>query len=859
METDTFGARLKSYRLRAGLTQEELAEQASLSVRALSDLERGVRRMPRQDTLALLAEALHLSAEERVHLLASVPRHRGSARPVREVEGAATPFPWPVPLTRLIGREREESGAAHLLRQEEVRLLTLTGPAGVGKTRLALQLAESLAEVFVDGVRVASLAPIQESGLVLSALAELLDVREVGSQPLLDRLKLVLHHQQCLLVLDNFEQVLAAAPLLVELLGACPQVKALVTSRARLQVRGEYELVVPPLALPDPGHLPTLSDLNQYGAVALFVARARTVQSTFALTEALAPLVAELCVRLDGLPLAIELAAARLKLLPLPTLLAQLEDRLTLLTGGARDLPERQQTMRQAIGWSYALLSEVSQQLFRRLSVFAGSWTLTAASQVCSVGDEPASPLLEEVATLVDQSLVQPVAVPGDEEPRFQLLETLRAYGLEQLEQAGEVEALRGRHARYLLALAEREQERLLGPEQASALARLSQEMDNLRATLRWLQDHDDLEHGLQLAGALWQFWLRRGALSEGRAWLETLLARGKHSGKVLALTEAHACYGAGALAAEQGDYARALALAQHCVFLAEQGGNERLQARALNLQGNVSKFQGQFALAARLYEAGLSLFRTLHEQASVAILLNNLATLAQEHGDYARARALQEESLAIKRSQGDQRGIAVALTNLGDTARKEGHLDEAHARAEESLALFDQLADEKSIAIVLNNLGQAAFLQGAYEQAAAYIQQSLTRAERIGAEWVRAVALHTKGQLAAARGERAEAESAYYQSWQLYARERSHLGMVECLEGLIALYAATDPERGARLYGLTTTWRARMETPLPPVDVPALEQAVAAMRATLGKEAFTAVMTAGQALSLEQVLSQPL
>jgi tetratricopeptide (TPR) repeat protein len=289
---------------------------------------------------------------------------------------------------------------------------------------------------------------------------------------------------------------------------------------------------------------------------------------------------------------------------------------------------------------------------------------------------------------------------------------------------------------------------------------------------------------------------------------------------------------------------------------LAEQVGEQHLHARALNLQGNVTKLLSQFAQATRHYEASLALFRALHEEVSVSMLLNNLATLVQEQGDYARACTLLEESLAIKRRQGDQRGIALVLTNLGDTARKEGHLDEARARTEESLALLEQVGDEKTMASVFHNLGQVALLKGEYAQASTYLQQSLTRAERVGVEWMIAAALHTRGRLAAVRGERAEAERAYQESLQLYRREHSPMGMVECLEGLIALYAILDPARGARLYGLTTAFRARMGTPVPPVDVPPLLQAVVTMRAALGEEAFTSAMTSGGALDLNQGLA---
>jgi tetratricopeptide (TPR) repeat protein len=523
-----------------------------------------------------------------------------------------------------------------------------------------------------------------------------------------------------------------------------------------------------------------------------------------------------------------------------------------VVAGRLADLPERHQSLREAIGWSYALLGEAEQRLFRRLCVFVGGASLETLLAVCASAGEDENHLLERLESLLAQSLLRRVA---QDEVRFDLLETIREYGLEQLAAAGEEAALRSLHASYMLALAQRETQALMGPGQASALAHLNQETDNHRAALRWFAEQHQPEQGLLLAGALWRFWLRQGDLSEGRDWLETLLAQAEQNSGVQPLTRARACYGAGVLAAEQGDYARALALAEHCANLAEQLGEQQLQARALNLRGNIAKYQGDFARAARHFEGSLTLFRALQDHASVAIMLNNLATLAQECGDYAHARSLQEESLALKQSQGDLRGKAVALLNLGDMARDEGNTAEARARAEESLALFEQLGDEKGIALTLNNLGEAAFLQGDYTQAQAFIENSLQRSERMGDDWTRAVALHNTGRLAWARGNAKEAEQAYRQSWQVYVRERSHLGIVECLEGLIILSAATNPPRGARLYGLTSTWRARTETPLPPVDAPPLEQAIAAIRLALGEQPFARALAEGQATALDEAL----
>lgn len=849
--TSHFGALLKQYRRAANLTQEALAERAGISARSISDLERGLSRSPHPDTIAYLARALGLGGPERAAFLAAARPQPSDALAALELP------PLPAVLSPLIAREREEAGVFHLLQRDSVRLLTLTGPAGVGKTRLALQVARTAEATFADGVAFVSLAAIREARLVALTIAHTLGLQEHGQQHALQVLTTALRDRQLLLVLDNCEQVLGAADALLELLARCPALKVLATSRARWRVRGEQVFPLVPLPVPDLDAAFSPRELEQYGAVALFLQRVRALQPDFQLTAAQAPIIAELCVRLDGLPLAIELAAARFPILPPQQFLERLGSpadptALQVVAGRLADLPERQQSLREAIGWSYALLDEAEQRLFRRLCVFLGGASLEAALAVCADAGEVESQLLERLESLLAQSLLRRMA---QDEARFDMLETIREYGLEQLAAAGEELTLRTRHASYMLALAERETQALMGPGQASALARLSQETDNLRAALRWFAEHDGLEQGLLLAGALWRFWLRQGDLSEGRDWLEMLLARAEQGSGVQALTRARACYGAGALAAEQGDYGRALALAGQCASLAEHLGEQQLQARALNLRGNVAKYQGEFAQAAHYFEGSLALFRALQDAAGVAMTLNNLATLAQKRGDYAQARTLQEESLALKQRQGDQRGKAVALLNLGDMARDEGKLAEARARAEESLALFERLGDEKGIALALNNLGEAAFLQGDDARASACIEDSLKRSERMGDQWAIAVALHNTGRLAGVRGDVEAAERAYRQSWQVYVRERSYLGMVECLEGLIALYATTDPLRGARLYGLTTTWRARTETPPPPVDVPALEQAVALMRRALGEQPFAQAVASGQAPPLEEAL----
>jgi predicted ATPase/DNA-binding CsgD family transcriptional regulator len=640
----------------------------------------------------------------------------------------------PRPPTSLVGREREIVAVGDLLRREDVRLVTLTGPGGVGKTRLAIAAATQLAAAFGDGVVFVPLASLSDAGLVPVAIAQALGIQHGGNTPIVETLTAFLLHREMLLVLDNFEHLLDAALLLATLLETSPMLSILTTSRARLDLQAERELPVDPLPVADDATVSMLEELHGIDGVRLFVTRARAVRPQFTLNAENAAAVAGICARLDGLPLAIELAAARVSHLPPASLLARLDPALPLLTGGPRDQPDRLRTMRNAIAWSYGLLERDEQALFRALSGFTGGFTLEAAEYVGGAGGSAehgdAPSVLEGVASLVDQNLVRQIGELGAE-PRYVLLETIREYGQEQLAAHGETETVQQRHADYFLASAEAHAARLAGVAMAESLARLDVELPNLRAALTWSRDHGQIETLLRVAAALYSFWNFRGHIDEGRSWLETALARADPT--IANTTRIDGMLASAGLAALQGDHAPARVLCQDALALACAHDYPFGEARALFLLGITAEWSGDVDLAASFYRQSLARREQLTDRHWIARSLAALADMDYEQGSLAEAEALAAEALALARETGHAWTEAFALAVLAHVAIDRAEYGEAVDLCREWLDVSRTLGDQRGVTGVLGALAGLLLASGQPGQAIQLLAVAQALADRTG------------------------------------------------------------------------------------------------------------------------------
>jgi predicted ATPase len=735
----------------------------------------------------------------------------------------ARPNNLPAQPNPLIGREREVAAVSAMLRESKVRLVTLTGPGGTGKTRLALQTAAEMVDEFEDGAIFVNLAPITDQGLVVSTIAQALDVKEVAGEALLETLKANLKERQMLLVLDNFEQVLGAAPVVSELLTAASQLKVLATSREGLRVRAERTFPVPPLELPDPKRLPPLERLTQYEGVRLFIDRAVAAKPDFKVTNENAPAVAEICYRLDGLPLAIELAAARIRILPPHSMLARLESRLKLLTGGSRDLPARQQTLRAAIEWSYDLLDEEEKKLLRRLAVFVGGCTLEAIEAVCNAGGDLEVEVLDGVESLVSKSLLRQEEGVGGE-PRFVMLETIHEYTRGKLEESGEAVELRQNHAAYFTALAEESQVYTRGPQSVAWLDRLEVEHDNFRAALQWFERSDQREQGdlgLRLAGALERFWRRRSHAVEGQAYIQRFLKM--PGSRTPTLSRAKALNVVGNLTSYLGDTALARSYQEESVaafrglddtFAGKEGLAAALQGLGWEL-ADVDPLLGN----ANLQES-LALWRKLGDPYKLSAGLNTMSLALIEQGDYEAARMLSEENLSIRRGFKDHEGIAQSLNTLGEAARGLNNFSVALRYYAESLEIWRLYGDKQAMARMHHNLGYAALGAGDLGKAKQYFAECIARSK----------------------------EAAY------------NVGVIGSLAGLAAVAAVVGKTfKAARLSGAFERLAARAKVELDNIDKIAYRTAIVTARARLDETTWEQARAEGQEMSLNQAIEYAL
>jgi predicted ATPase len=740
-----------------------------------------------------------------------------------ETAGPARLAPLPVPRSRLIDREQERAQVQTLLQQEDVGLVTLTGPGGVGKTRLAVQVAADLTPHFADGVAFVSLAALKDPQLVELTVARALQVSEANGQAIDERLLEYLRPRELLLLLDNTEQLLSAAPLATQMLDTAQRLKLLVTSREPLRVRDERVVPVLPLALPDTEHLPDLDRLSQVPAVALFVERVREVKPDFALTAENAQAIAEICRRLDGLPLALELAAARSTVLPPEALLARLEHRLPLLTHGARDVPQRQQTLHNTIAWSYDLLDESDKALFRRLAVFSGGFTLEAAEAVCrfdpagtsSEADDGA--VLEQLGQLLDKSLVQPQQGTGGE-PRFSMLETIHEYAQEQLVASGEEAAVQERHADYFLRVALEADLSMLRPERDVWMERLDREEANLRTALAWCKaDRNAVQTGLRLVRALSFYWVLRGSVREGRTWLEGMLERTGSTDRSAA--RGQALLGAGWLDWVEGDYQAASPRAEESLSIAREVGDKRAIGYAEFLLGLVRMGQQNSAAARPLLEESRALLKNIGDVWGEASTLYLLGMAAYFSGDRATARGYYEESLRLFQEQGDVFGVTLLVSALEAIVLPQGDEETARSLYEQGLPLLRASRDQGRLGMILISIGDGWLHQdGGEQQAKMLYKQGLNL-------------------------------------WQDMQRVDDGLAIVRGLAGIAEVAAAQgQAERAGRLFGA-----ADRLLPAASSYRDDLNRRVAQARAHLDATAFTAGWTAGQAMTQEQAVTEAL
>jgi non-specific serine/threonine protein kinase len=762
----------------------------------------------------------------------------------------------PSPLTSFIGREPEMAEIKDLL--SRARLLTLKGAGGSGKTRLAIQTATDLIDQFEDGVWWVNLAPLMNQALVPQAAANALGLSDVSNQPILETLVYYVRPRHLLLVLDNCEHLGDACARLAEtLLSACPHLVILATSRETLGIAGETAWQVPALALPDPRALPSVERMMEYDGIRLFVERASAAASGFRLTEKNLSAVLQICSRLDGIPLAIELAAACTKVLSAEQIMTRLEDRFRLLTAGSRTALARHQTLRATMDWSYGLLVEREQVLFRRASVFPCSFSLEAAEGICCGEDIHYDKVIDVLERLVDKSLV--AVEPGAEAMRYRLPETVRQYGEEKLRASGEADRIFGRHLEFFSVFAVDAEEKLRGPEQQEWLERLEIEHDNLRTALRWSQIATGAEEaGLRLAGALWRFWDVRGYLSEGRQWLTAILSRPGGSAAPT-LAKADALNTAGRLALFQGDWTSAREAYEASLAIWQKLGYESHPGLAMSLigLGRVAFRVDDLSRARTYYEASLAMSRASGDEWKASAALMGLGLVVSTSGDYAQAVALNEESLAICRKLGDKIGIAASLKYLGDFTFRQGDFERAWTLNNESLAISRELGDKVGIAMSLNHLGDVKFRQGDFAHAKSLYEEALSIVRELGIKGSITMSLNDLGALALAEGYPDRALGFYKESMGLAQELRSTWDIGWCLEGIASVAAVKGKfPIAACIWGAVEQMFEHVGYRVRPYDREAHEREMKIAREQLDPDTFAAAWAQGCEMSVQAALA---
>jgi predicted ATPase/transcriptional regulator with XRE-family HTH domain len=880
-----FSQWLKQCRKALDLTQRDLAQRVGCAVVTIQKIEEGERR-PSKQIAELLADHLEIPPESRTEFV-RLARQTNASHQQSPLSAPATllappsgfPTNLPAPLTPLIGRTTEFATICALLARSDVRLVTLVGPPGVGKSRLSIAVGEwatqrrdetpgSLNHTagqawlphFADGVWFVPLAAVRDPALVVSTIAHTLGIVEAGAEPILQTLQLHLRYKTMLLVLDNFEQIVAVAPQLVELLNGCPEVKALVSSRSQLLVRGEHEVTLAPFDLPDPTKvLPTPGKLRDYPALALFEARVQSFQPAFALSEENARTVIEICARLDGLPLAIELAAARLRQFSLAQLAEHLQrpqaGSLNLLTGGPRDLPARHQTLRAAIAWSYEMLGPAAQQLFARLSIFSGGFDYPAAAAVAAPAhankNQRRHSFLADFQALLDHSLIQKRDDGG--ETRFTMLETLRAFAAEQLQMAGAARAAAAEHARYFLALAETAARQFQDEQPKIWLDKIERDHDNIRIALKWLIAHDGAA-AVRLAAALREFWYIRGYFSEGRSWLAQVLALESAPSPA----RAGALLAAGQLAQNQGEYAIAQEMLAESIALFRQLDDLGGCAEALRELGWILYNMHKREEAIARFEESLSLLRTSGDQAKIATVLVSLVhVMGLQTTGQTLVRSYLQESLAIFRRLNRGEDVAFALSRQSELETMLGDYAAAIDSLTEALTLLRGLGAKRGIAWALEALGDVERLNGSWAPARTHLSEALALFHELGDRDGVMITLHHLAQLERVEGKLDEALHGYRQSLALcQTLDNKHM-IARCLAGLGGVALAQGQGRlAAQLLAAASAIFATLPPFLPPGDQTEYNQMIHATQRSLNAEDFAHAWGAGAALTTQQAVA---